>query len=108
MKKKGFYGIGCMNMKDPFNYGSLFRTAQIMDADFIFIIGNRFKIQASDTAKSYRHIPMFQYKDFEDFNTHRPYGCQLIGIELIPGSTPLAEFKHPKQACYLLGLKIGV
>lgn len=43
------------------------------------------------------------YKDFTDFNEHRPYDCKLIGIELIPSATPLKEFKHPKQSCYLLG-----
>ncbi len=85
------------------NYGTLFRTAQIFDADFIFLIGSRFKEQSSDTMKSSRHIPTFIYKDFKDFNEHRPHGCELIGVELIKSATPIQEFKHPKRACYLLG-----
>lgn len=103
MKDMGFFGIGCINMKNGLNYGTLFRTAQIMDADFIFLIGNRFKPQASDTMKSWKHVPFFHYDTFEQFNRHRPLGCQLIGIELIPGATLLQDFKHPKQACYILG-----
>ena len=103
MKDKGYFGIGCLNMKTAENYGTLFRTAQILGADFIFMIGSRFKRQASDTMKSWKHLPLFEYKDFEDFNNHRPYDCPLIGIELLETATPLSEFKHPKQACYLLG-----
>lgn len=103
MKDKGYFGIGCLNMKTSMNYGTLFRTAQIFGADFIFLIGSRFKPQATDTMKSFRHIPTFVYTDFKDFNDHRPYGCRLIGIELIESATRLCDFNHPKQACYLLG-----
>lgn len=103
MKDNGYFGIGCLNMKNSLNFGTLFRTAQIFNADFIFVIGCRFKQQASDTMKSWRHIPTYSYIDFEDFNTHRPYDCKLVGIELLPTATPISEFSHPKQACYLLG-----
>lgn len=101
--KKGFYGIGCLNMKNILNYGSLFRTAQLFNADFIFLIGKRFKKQASDTMHSYRHIPLYEYNDFNDFLKHLPYSCPLIGIELHKKSIPISNYKHRKQACYLLG-----
>lgn len=103
MKDKGYFGIGCINMKTTMNYGTLFRTAQVFGADFIFLIGCRFKPQATDTMKSWKHIPTFVYKDFNDFNTHRPHDCKLIGIEMVKGAKPIKEFVHPKQACYLLG-----
>ncbi len=103
MKKSGYYGIGALNMKTSQNYGTLFRTAQILNADFIFLIGCRFKKQATDTMKSWRHIPLFEYVDFEDFNKHRPHDCKLVGIEMTETAIPIKEFKHPKQACYLLG-----
>lgn len=103
MKDKGFFGIGCFNMKRSLNYGTLFRTAQIFNADFVFVIGNRFKIQSSDTMKSWRHIPTYHYDTFEDFNKNRPYNCKLIGIEMTENATLLSNFKHPSQACYLLG-----
>jgi len=103
MRSQGFFGIGCLNMKTHYNYGTLFRTAQIMKADFIFVIGKRFTRQPSDTMKSWRHIPTFEFKDIEDFNNHRPYGCRLVGIELLDSATPIKEYEHPKQAAYLLG-----
>ena len=103
MKQNGYFGIGVLNMKTACNYGTLYRTAQIMNADFIFLIGKRFKKQSSDTMHSWKHIPMFEYKDIEDFNNHRPYDCKLIGIELDERSQPIKNYKHPKQACYLLG-----
>lgn len=103
MRKNGFFGIGCLNMKTETNYGTLFRTAQIFNADFIFLIGKRFSIMPSDTMKSFRHMPLFQYKDFTDFNDHRPYDCPLIGIELKPNAIPLKDFEHPRSCLYLLG-----
>lgn len=103
MKQKGYFGIGCLNMKTSHNYGTLFRTAQIFGADFIFLIGCRFKHQATDTMKSWKHIPTFIYSDFSDFNNHRPHDCKLIGVELIESATPIKDFSHPKTACYLLG-----
>lgn len=103
MRDKGYFGIGCMGMKTAHNYGSLFRTAQVFNADFIFLIGCRFKQQATDTMKSWRHMPMFTYESFGDFNAHRPFDCRLIGIEMHPSATPIKNFVHPKQACYLLG-----
>ncbi len=103
MRKNGFFGIGCLNMVNYKNYGTLFRTAQIMGADFVFLIGARFKQQPTDTMKSWRHIPVFTFETFDDFQKHKPYNCPLIGIELIETATPLNEFIHPRQACYLLG-----
>jgi len=103
MKDNGYFGIGCWNMKHDHNYGTLFRTAQVFGADFIFFIGTRFKKQASDTMQSWRHIPLFVYKDFPEFNANRPFGCRLIGIEMSDNATPLKDFEHPEQAAYLLG-----
>jgi len=103
MKNNGYFGIGCLNMKRSTNFGTLFRTAQIFNADYIFLIGTRFVPQVSDTMESWRHIPMFIYRDFKDFNDHRPYSCKLIGIELTDNATMLCDFIHPAQACYLLG-----
>ncbi|MEN6462791.1 MAG: RNA methyltransferase [Syntrophomonas sp.] len=90
-------------MKNELNYGTLFRTANIYGADFLFLIGKRFKRQSSDTLRSERHIPLFEYQNFDDFNNHRPWGCPLIGVEMCQNATPLSQFKHPQRACYLLG-----
>lgn len=103
MNKDGYYGIGIVHGKSEFNYWSLYRTAHILGAKFLFIIGKRFKIHSADTSKSYLHIPVFHYEDFDDFNNHRPYNCPLIGIELCDRAKMLKDFSHPKRAIYLLG-----
>jgi len=103
MKRNGYYGIGIINGKNSFNYWTLFRTAQIFNADFLFTIGERFKRGNPDTMNSYKHIPVFSYKDFNDFNSHRPFSCHLIGIEITDKAKDLSNFNHPQQACYLLG-----
>jgi len=103
MRESGFYGIGVFMPKTEHNYWTLFRTAQILDADFLFLIGARFKVHSADTMCSYRHIPVFSYTDFQDFNSHRPFDCKLVGIELTDNAIEVSEYKHPKRAVYLLG-----
>lgn len=100
---RGHFGIGCINMKNNFNYGSLFRTANLLGADYLYLIGKRFKPQSSDTMKSHRHIPTYHYDTFKQFQKNLPIGTHLVGIELDESATPIFEYKHPAQACYLLG-----
>jgi tRNA G18 (ribose-2'-O)-methylase SpoU len=101
--KRGFYGIGILNGKTVENVGTLWRSADLFGASFLFTIGKRYKRQASDTMKSYRHIPLYNYETFEDFYKTMPYDCMLAGIELHDNSTTLKEFKHPERCIYLLG-----
>lgn len=103
MKKNGYYGVGIEHAKTKFNYWSLFRTAQILDADFLFLIGARFTQHSADTMKSFRHIPVFSYENFNDFNSHRPYDCKLIGVEMVDNAIEISGYKHPERAIYLLG-----
>lgn len=101
---KGIFGIGAIGMKTSENYGTLFRSAQIMGANFVFLIGCRFKKQPTDTCRSYNNIPTYTFETFEDFYKNGiPYGTQLVGIELTPMSTKIEDFDHPKKAIYLLG-----
>jgi tRNA G18 (ribose-2'-O)-methylase SpoU len=100
---KGYFGIGIYNGKDPLNYGTLFRSAYLLNASYLFVIGKRYRKQRSDTVKATRHLPTFEYSSFDDFRKNLPYSCMLIGIELDDRSTTLKTFVHPKQCCYLLG-----
>ncbi len=103
MRDIGYYGIGIENGKTETNYWTLFRTAQILDADFLFTIGERFKRHQADSLKCFKHMPVFSYRDFADFNEHRPYNCRLVGIEITETAISLEDYHHPRQACYLLG-----
>lgn len=101
--KRGFFGIGIQHTKMAENVGTLWRSASILGASFIFTIGKRYSKQASDTMSSWKHIPLYHYPDFEDFYKSIPYDCQLVGVELDEKSIPVSEFKHPERVVYLLG-----
>ena len=100
---RGYFGIGVLNIKYALNLGTLWRSAYIFNADFIFTINKRYKKQASDTLRSYRHVPLFHFKDFDDFRDHIPYDCYPILIEQAKKAKSLHEFKHPQRAVYVLG-----
>lgn len=100
---KGYYGIGVQCCKTEVNYGTLYRTAHILGASFLFLIGKRFKKQCSDTSKSWLYLPVYSYEKFSDFYENLPRDCRLVGIELDNRATPLECFIHPDRACYLLG-----
>ncbi len=100
---RGYFAIGIENTKTEHNVGSLWRTADLFGAAFIFTIGRRYKTQASDTMKSARRVPLFHYADFEDFLGHLPYDAQLVGLELDARAKPVESFCHPERAVYLLG-----
>lgn len=101
--KKGYYGIGIYYPKTTENIGTLWRSAHNFGADYIFTIGRRYKKQASDTTKAYKHIPLFEFKTFEDFKEHLPYNCQIIFIEQTESSKDLKDAFHPTSAVYILG-----
>ena len=103
MSKRGYFGIGIQNVKTADNVGTLWRSAFIMGASFIFTIGNRYKKQSSDTTQSWRHIPLYNYQSFDEFYKAIPYDCQLVGIELTNISIPIKDFSHPERCIYLLG-----
>lgn len=100
---RGYFGIGIVNGKTEANIGTLWRTARLYDAAFVFTVGSRYKRQASDTPNTPRHVPLFEFHAVDDLLAHLPYGCPLVGVELDPRAVPLTEFKHPERACYLLG-----
>ena len=97
------FAIGIYQPKTKENIGTLWRSAYIMGATFIFTIGKRYKTQASDTCKAERQIPCFNFETFADFEKNRPQNMLIIPVENCQNSISLQEFEHPKQAVYLLG-----
>jgi tRNA G18 (ribose-2'-O)-methylase SpoU len=98
---RGYFGIGILHTKTEANVGTLWRSAYLYGAAFIFTIGRRYKAQCSDTPKTPRHIPLYEYDTIEELRI--PHDCPLIGIELAESAIALPEFKHPERAIYLLG-----
>lgn len=101
--KKGYYGIGIYETKEDTNIGTLWRSAMNFGADYIFTIGARYKKQRTDTTKTWRNIPLFEYKDWDDFMNHIPKDAELVFVEQTEKSVELRNFCHPKQAIYILG-----
>jgi len=101
--KRGYWGIAIYHPKKEINLGTTCRTAHILGASFVAVIGKRFRPQNSDTLKSYRHMPYFEYDSFDAFLAHRPYNCPLVAIEMTPTAKSLKGFVHPERAVYLLG-----
>jgi tRNA(Leu) C34 or U34 (ribose-2'-O)-methylase TrmL len=100
---RGYFGIGVYHPNTSENIGTLWRHARLYGASFIFTVGRRYKNQASDTSKTYRGIPLYNYTDYEDFRAHIPYDCPVVCIELSESATALPDFKHPERCIYLLG-----
>lgn len=100
---RGYFGIGIYHVKNEENIGTLWRSANILGADFIFTIGKRYSKQCSDTMNTPKHIPLFHYADWDDFFAHVPYGCPVVAIELARNSVPIRNYVHRERCIYLLG-----
>lgn len=101
--KRGYFSIGIYEPKTETNIGTLWRSAHNFGADFIFTIGKRYKKERTDTTKAEKHIPLYNYKDFDDFKNHLPIGGELVFIEQTNGARNLKEANHPERAIYILG-----
>lgn len=102
-KQRGYFGIGVYHPKTTENIGTLWRSAHNFGADFIFVIGKRYKKQPSDTTKAERHIPLYEYQTFEAFKENMPKGCRMVFIEQTEGATNINTACHPEAAAYILG-----
>lgn len=100
---RGYFGIGIYDAKREVNFGTLMRSAYSFGASFIFTVGHRFKKQASDTCKTWRHLPVVNYKTIDDLIEHLPHACPIVAVELCENARQLNNFCHPLSACYLLG-----
>lgn len=98
-----FYGIGIMQATREINVGTLWRSAYIMGASFIFTVDEKYKKQSADVVITPSRIPLFHYKDLADLKSHLPYGSPLVAVELTDDAVFVSEFEHPKRAVYLLG-----
>ena len=98
-----FFGIGIYQPKTEHNIGTLWRSAYILGASFIFIIDGKYVHQMSDTSKAWSKIPFYKYDDFDHFYKSMPHSTQLVGVEMSNKSIPIKSFNHPPRASYLLG-----
>jgi tRNA G18 (ribose-2'-O)-methylase SpoU len=100
---RGYFGIGVYKPKTETNIGTLYRSAHSFGADFIFVIGARYKYQSSDTTKAFLHLPLYEYNTWTDFKEHLPKNCQIVCVELDEKAKDLKDFIHPERCVYVLG-----
>ena len=77
---RGYFGVGIENGKAVASIGILWRSAHNLGAAFIFTVGQRCEIQASDNTKAWRSLPLFQYGRFDEFYANLPHDRQLVGV----------------------------
>lgn len=102
-ESNGYYGIGILYSDNQLNVGTLWRSAFILGASFIFTVGRKYAVQSSDVTKSWTKLPLYHYPDYPAFLENLPYKCELVAVEMTPSSTPLHKFNHPNRAIYILG-----
>lgn len=102
-ENRGYFAVGVWHPKTEVNVGTLWRSATLYQAAFVFTVGRRYTPQASDTPKTPRHVPLFHFDDVASLRRLLPWSCPLIGVELDPRARPLRRFAHPPRAAYLLG-----
>lgn len=100
---RGFYGIGIVGSKTSVNVGTLWRSAGVLGASFIFTAGKRYPQQASDTIKAWKHVPLFEFLSSDELFAALPKGCVPVGIEIDPRAQDIRHASHPERACYILG-----
>jgi len=100
-QRRGYFGIGIYHPKTTDNMGTLWRSAYLLGAGFIFTIGHRYKTQPTDTLKATRHVPLFHFDTWKEFQEFTPNTADIVIVE--QGGKPLQEFNHPNEAIYVLG-----
>lgn len=95
--------VAIENFQHDYNIGSIVRTANACRVAGVHIIGKRHwnRRGAMATEKYLSVIHHSSIKDFIDWQTQAD--MELIGVDNIPGSVPLAEAELPKNAMYVFG-----
>lgn len=100
MTDRGFACVALDNPKRDQNVGGVMRAAFVYDAGLIVVAGTRYRAQASDTVKAWRHVPLLQVSDVFDAI---PHDCVPVAVDLLPDATPLPKYRHPERAFYVFG-----
>ena len=91
------FGIGIYKPKFDANIGSLWRSAYLLGASYIFIIEGEFKQFATDTQKSWKQIPLHIFPSTDSL----PVDTELVVVEtkdVRSRAVDLPFFKHPKRS----------
>ncbi len=102
-KDERYFGIGIYKPKTEENVGTLWRTAFILGASFVFVVDSKYQKKSTDILKVWSKIPLFQFESIDAFLKTVPYSCKVVGIEIDKNAIPIKDYQHPERAMYLLG-----
>ncbi|KAL7522661.1 hypothetical protein ACHAWX_007603 [Stephanocyclus meneghinianus] len=98
---QGYFGIGILQPKTSSNIGTLLRSAYQLGASIVYTIGGRYKPNSTDTLNVPARVPLVELNDWNAFVESSPRAAVWVVIEM--GGTPLSQFRHPRNAIYILG-----
>lgn len=105
--KKSNVVIALSNPKSPTNVGAVLRAAGCYRVDAVFYTGERYARAArfnTDTKTVSKNIPLI---GVDSLLTNVDEHKKIVCIELVEGATPLPQFTHPDNACYVFGPEDG-
>jgi len=97
---RGFAAIGLDNPKCAANAGGVMRAAGCYGASLVVLSGMRMNKWPTDTAKTWRHMPVLVANNLHDAI---PFDCVPVAVDLLPGAKSLVDYKHPERAFYVFG-----
>jgi tRNA(Leu) C34 or U34 (ribose-2'-O)-methylase TrmL len=100
----GYAAVGLHNPKNQHNVGGVLRAAYCFGAAMVAVAGMRYRVQSTDTADAYLHLPLLQV---DDLHTIIPFDCVPVAIERRNDATPLPDYEHPQRAFYIFGPEDG-
>src|ERR1700759_3110563 len=97
------FHVAIENWQHDFNIGTIVRTANAFLAKEVHIVGNRRwnrrGAMVTDRYQHVRHHP--DVPDLADYLHERD--VSLLGIDNLPGATPLESTELPRRVCLLFG-----
>lgn len=101
---RGYAAIGLHMPKTPANVGSVLRAAHCYGVAMVAQTGARYRGSGTDTAKSYRHLPLL---NVDDLFSVIPHDCVPVAVDLLDDARPLFDYTHPERAFYIFGPEDG-
>ena len=101
-RRHGFH-VAIENWRHDFNIGTVVRTANAFLAREVHIVGNRrWNRRGAMVTDRYQHVRHHETPAELAAHVHAQ-GARLLGIDNLPGSSPLETLALPREVCLLFG-----
>lgn len=101
------YEVAIENLGHDFNIGSIVRTANALGASRVHIVGRR-RWNRRGAMVTDRYMDVVHHAEVEEFAKEvADRGLRVVGIDNLPGSTPLEEAELPPNAVLVFGEEGG-